>query len=231
VNYNLAVTLCRGRGLEIGALSNPAPLAAEVIYADTCDKAAITSILSALDGGPYYDLDKLVEPSLILQPPHFFIPIANSELDFIYSSHVLEHTPNIIAALYDQLRCVKTGGVVYFIVPNRRDTYDHRRPATPVSALIRRFEDRSFSFSVEDASELLWGTTGHVHYLPRTAEKLNEIHAGGSGVHHFVVFTPSSVLGLLQYVTSMFNCEIVYFCAAEPMHIHVCLRKLGESMF
>src|SRR5581483_2365991 len=169
--HQAAIALCTGPGLEIGALSSPAPLRAKVIYADICDKKRAAEILLGLEGGPYYDLEQLIEPSLILQPPHFFIPLANGELDFVYSSHVLEHAPNTIAAIFDQLRCVKTGGIVYFVIPNRRGTYDHRRPSTPVSAIIRRFEDRKFSFSREEASELLWGTSGHVHYERKIAEK------------------------------------------------------------
>ncbi len=227
--FDAAVSLCTGRGLEIGALSNPAPLNAKVVYADICDKATSTSILCALEGGPFYDLQKLVEPNVILQAPHFFLPFANGELDFVFSSHALEHTPNFVAAIYDQLRCVKLGGVVYFVVPNRRGTYDHRRPATAPEYLIRRFETRSFTFSRDDASELLWGTAGHPHYEQKTQHKLEEIHTGGSGAHHFVVFTPASLLELLRYVCEKFNCEVVYFHASDPIHIHVCLKKLGDS--
>jgi SAM-dependent methyltransferase len=227
--HDAAVAFCTGRGLEIGALSNPAPLNAEVIYADICDKATSAAMLRSLEGGPYYDLDKLIEPSLILSPPHFFVPLPNDDLDFVYSSHALEHAPNTIAAIYDQLRCVKSGGYVYFVVPNRRGTYDHRRPATPASVIIRRFEAREFVFTREQASELLWGTTGHPHYERKTREKLDEIHAGGSGAHHFTVFTPASVLEMLAYVTTRFNCELVYFHAADPIHIHACLKKLGPA--
>jgi SAM-dependent methyltransferase len=227
--FAAAVNLCSGRGLEIGALSNPAPLKAQVTYADVCDKAAAAAVLSALEGGPYYDLDTLVEPTLILQPPHFFLPIPNGELDFVYSSHALEHTPNLLAAIYDQLRCVKVGGVVYFVVPNRRGTYDHRRPATSATALIRRFEDRTFTFSREQASELLWGTSGHPHYEQKTPKKLAEIHLGGSGAHHFVVFTPTSLFEVLGYVTGHFNCELIHFSACDPVHIQACLKKTGES--
>ena len=43
----------------------------------------------------------------------------------------------------------------------------------------------------------------------------------GSGAHHFTVFTPASVLELLQYVTPRFNCEVV--------HIHVGLGKMGDA--
>ncbi len=228
-HHEAAICFCTGRGLEIGALSNPAPLNARVLYADIYDKAAMTKILGALEGGPYYDLEKLVEPNLILQPPHFFIPLANGELDFVYSSHAMEHSPNILAAIYDQLRCVKVGGVVYFIVPNRRGTYDHRRPATPAPVLIRRFEERIFSFPRETASELMWGTSGNAHYERKTPQKLEEIVSGGSGVHHFVVFTPASVLELLSYAARRFNCEVIFFRGDDPVNIHVCLKKLGES--
>ncbi len=230
-HHHAAIGFCTGRGLEIGALSSPAPLHAEVVYADICTKAQSAEILRSLEGGPYYDLEKLIEPSVLLTPPHFYIPLPNGELDFVYSSHVLEHAPNTIAAIYDQLRCVKPGGVVYFVLPNRRGTYDHRRPATPVPEVIRRFEQREFTFSQEQASELLWGTAGHAHYERKTPEKLNEIYAGGSGVHHFTVFTPASVVELIQYITPRFNCELVYFCAQDLVNIHVCVRKLGDSPF
>ena len=56
--FDAAVSFCTGRGMEIGALSNPAPLKAQVLYADVCDKAAMTSILCSLEGGPYYDIDR-----------------------------------------------------------------------------------------------------------------------------------------------------------------------------
>src|SRR5262249_30172246 len=149
---NIAASLCRGWGVEIGALSNPAPLQADVIYADVCDKAAMKALLCSLRGGPYYDVDKLVDPQIILQPPHYFLPLPNGELEFVYSSPALEHTPNLLAALYDQLRCVKVGGVVYFVIPNRRGTYDNRRLATSASKMINRFEENVFSFSIENSS-------------------------------------------------------------------------------
>jgi hypothetical protein len=231
MNGNIAINVCRGRGVEIGALSNPAPLQADVIYADICDKAAMKAVLSSLRGGPYYDLDKLVEPQIILQAPHYLLPLANGELDFVYSSHALEHTSNLIAALYDQLRCVKVEGVVYFVIPNRRGTYDNQRPSTSAARMIQRFEQNTYSFSMEDTSELLWGTANHAHYEEKTPARINEIHASGQGVHHYFVFTPSSILEILNYATRRFNCELVYFSAVDPVNINVCLKKKGESQF
>jgi SAM-dependent methyltransferase len=223
-----AQLFCSGRGLEIGALSNPAPLDAEVIYADICDREAAKRMLLALEGGPYYDLSTLIEPNIILQAPHYFIPIENDALDFVYSSHALEHTPNVVAALYDQLRVVKPGGVVYFQIPGKRGTYDHRRPATAVSAMIRRFEERLFHFSEIDASELLWGTTGHKHYERKDDDKLRSLLAD-TGPHHFFVFTPANVLGLIAAISQMFNYELVFFNAGDPANIQVCIRKQGPS--
>lgn len=222
-----AMQLCRGNGLEIGALSRPAELDAQVIYADVCNNATMTRVLHGLRGGPYYDCDKLVEPSIILQPPHYYIPIDNDRLDFVYSSHVLEHSPNPVAALYDQLRVVRNDGTVYVIVPNRRRTYDFRRPATAVTKLLRKFEHNDFTFAPADASELLWGTTGHAHHQDKTPERLAEIEAT-PGPHHYTVFTPASVLELVAAIMPRFNCEMVYF-NAEDIHIHVALRKLGPA--
>ena len=59
-----------------------------------------------------------------------FENIDNDTFDFVYSSHSLEHTPNPISALNDQIRITKPGGIIYSVIPNKKNTYDRLRKTT-----------------------------------------------------------------------------------------------------
>ena len=45
------------------------------------------------------------------------IPVPDRSEDFIVSSHVLEHLPNVIGAFLEWDRIVRDGGYVFMIVP------------------------------------------------------------------------------------------------------------------
>src|SRR5579883_3348247 len=48
----------------------------------------------------------------------FLAGIAESSLDFVYSSHCLEHLLSVITALENWLRVLKPGGFLYVVVPD-----------------------------------------------------------------------------------------------------------------
>jgi SAM-dependent methyltransferase len=60
--------------------------------------------------------------------------------DFVLSSHMLEHTANPIKALTEWKRLLKEHGILVLIVPNKKFTFDHRRPVTTIEHLISDFE-------------------------------------------------------------------------------------------
>ena len=39
---------------------------------------------------------------------------------------------------------------------------------------------------------------------------------------------PYKIVSEPRYVTGRFNCELIYFSTSDPVHIHVCLKKMGE---
>lgn len=56
--------------------------------------------------------------------------IGTGTYDFLLSSHVLEHLANPGRALRAWRRVLRPGGSLVLVVPDRRWTFDHRRPAT-----------------------------------------------------------------------------------------------------
>jgi SAM-dependent methyltransferase len=67
------------------------------------------------------------------------LPFDEDSHDFVFSSHVIEHFPDPIKALYEWVRVARRYVVV--IAPHRNRTFDIENPLTPVAELIERHRD------------------------------------------------------------------------------------------
>ena len=59
--------------------------------------------------------------------------------DFVLSSHMLEHSANPILALSEWKRLLKDDGILVLLLPDKKHTFDHRRPTTTMTHLIADF--------------------------------------------------------------------------------------------
>jgi len=66
------------------------------------------------------------------------LPFKDDSLDFVVSSHVIEHFTNPLAALREWMRVVKPGGYIFTICPHKERTFDKDRPRTTLQELIDR---------------------------------------------------------------------------------------------
>lgn len=66
------------------------------------------------------------------------LPFKDNVWDFVISSHVLEHFFDPIKAIEEWHRVIKPGGYICMIVPDKRKTFDRKRPRTELSELIKR---------------------------------------------------------------------------------------------
>lgn len=64
------------------------------------------------------------------------LPFENDSYDFVFSSHVIEHFPDPIKALYEWVRVARRYVVV--IAPHRSRTFDVENPLTTVAELLER---------------------------------------------------------------------------------------------
>lgn len=83
------------------------------------------------------------------------LPLADESVDFVISSHVLEHFFDPIAALQEWYRVIRPGGFVFAIVPHRERTFDRGRPRTSLEELVDRHQGRR---------HLPPGTVVHTHH-------------------------------------------------------------------
>jgi SAM-dependent methyltransferase len=70
------------------------------------------------------------------------LPFADGSLDYLIASHVLEHCFDVIGTLEEWLRTIRSGGVLYCIIPHKARTFDKDRPRTKLADLIRRHQRR-----------------------------------------------------------------------------------------
>jgi SAM-dependent methyltransferase len=92
------------------------------------------------------------------------LPFDDDSFDFVFSSHVIEHFPDPIKALYEWVRVARRYVVV--IAPHRERTFDVDNPLTPVAELLERHRD-GFT-SEEDRHWSVWTCESFVEMCDAT---------------------------------------------------------------
>jgi SAM-dependent methyltransferase len=225
---NLSKLFCVGDILEIGALSKPAKFhrSSKVKYADVHGEEDLRNILNAIPIPMLY-VKPLVKLDFVLSGPKYDLEMVSDEsFDGVYSSHVLEHVPNFLHSLKEQIRVTRVRGSIYAVIPNKQFTYDRERSTTPVQKIIERFNREIFTFDYHEALELVQKTVDHPLYAGKGADFAMEILKTNTGMHHFHVFDHENVIEILSFVQKTFAVRVKYF-SARSGDIHFCLEKLA----
>ena len=134
------------------------------------------------------------------------LPLADGTLDYLCSSHVLEHLPDPLAALHEWHRVLRPGGWLYLVVPDQRFTFDHPRPTTPSAHLLDDFvHGRTAATSLEHVDEFIYQTDWSLLHpdVPAAERPARQLAARNRYLHdirqgkpidiHFHTFTPASL--------------------------------------
>ncbi|MEY4705461.1 MAG: hypothetical protein RL042_1666 [Nitrospirota bacterium] len=101
------------------------------------------------------------------------IPVPDQSEDFILSSHVIEHLPNVIAAFVEWDRIVKSGGYVFMIVPLPWALpADKDRELTPFEHFLGDYRQR-LTIETHPVKGVPGGKMGHYHTF--TADSLLQV--------------------------------------------------------
>jgi SAM-dependent methyltransferase len=183
----------RGRGIEIGA--HDLPIAGiRPLYVDR----AMTFAGGRTAAGVLADAAQL--------------PFAESALDYLAHSHVLEHLPNPVRALVEWYRVVRPGGWIYMVVPDRRYTFDRPRECTPVAHMLRDYEDgtdvrdathfEDYAMNREMEGSHLAAGRDRAEWpalrMQLLAEMREDAARGGIPGLHYHVFEPPNLVELLE---------------------------------
>jgi SAM-dependent methyltransferase len=125
------------------------------------------------------------------------ILVPDESEDFILSSHVVEHLPNVIAAFQEWNRVVRAGGYIFLIVP-RRDALpeDAGRPITPLKHFLQDY---------------------HQH---ATADSHSVEGVPGGRMGHYHVFEPQSLVEVVDWMNAQRLCDW-YLVAREDVDTKV----------
>lgn len=125
-----------GEGLEIGALHQPlaVPAHAKVRYVDRMKTDELRREYPEL---AEWDLTEVA----VVDDGETLTTVADESQDFIVANHFLEHTENPIGTIETHLSKLKPGGVLFYAVPDKRYTFDFRRPVTPIEEMVADYDE------------------------------------------------------------------------------------------
>jgi SAM-dependent methyltransferase len=78
-------------------------------------------------------------------------PIPDEKYDFLVAVHCLEHCANTLKTVEEWLRVVKKGGAILLVLPDRRYTFDRKRPITTFEHFL---DDYSSNINETDLTHL-----------------------------------------------------------------------------
>ena len=133
----LSKKYCKGKGIEIGALTFPWPMqpGSSAINVDFVDHHKLAQM--------YPDADKSkIKPVDIIDDANTLSKIPDEQYDFFCSSHNLEHMEDAIGAVYHWLRVLKVGGHLVMAIPEKDHCFDKRRTPTRIEHFFEEFVNR-----------------------------------------------------------------------------------------
>ena len=151
-------------GLEIGAAShNPFGLN--------------TRNVASAEGAEFYAEEQRalgVEPARIdIWATGDRIPVPDRSEDFVLSSHVLEHLPNVVGAFLEWNRIVRHGGYVFMIVPLKGALpQDAGRELTPLDHFVECYR-QNWDLDTHPTEGVPGGRMGHYHTF--TPDSLTDV--------------------------------------------------------
>ena len=127
-----AHTLLDGlHGIEIGASAHNGYHIPGCVYVDYTDDQTTTFKLAEIEMcGETQRVDVVA--------PAWDLPFEDGSLEYVLSSHVIEHFWDVIATIEEWFRVLKPGGLIYMDIPHKERTFDRDRERTPVAELIAR---------------------------------------------------------------------------------------------
>jgi SAM-dependent methyltransferase len=179
----LATQYLQGKGIELGRGAHNPLAPADCISVAPCDGVRYVDERDLADYRVYAAEQQrhgrgVDQVDVVAEATD--LPFAAGELDYVASSHVLEHLPAIFTAWLEWLRVLRPEGINFMIVPKRDALIeDSVRPITGLQAHVEAFARRVTPQSL--LPELPWRTHYHVFTLQGLFDALNWFNQQGLG--------------------------------------------------
>jgi SAM-dependent methyltransferase len=219
-----------GAGLEIGPLHLPLRMQphAKASYVDRMRSDDLRREYPELADWNLTEVD-------IVDDGERLLTIAEESQDFIVANHFLEHCENPIRTIQTHLGKLKPGGILFYAVPDKRYTFDFRRPPTPLEHMVTDFEEgpeRSRGQHYDEWTRLVLsdeelGEPSERSAQQRIEAKARELEAAKYSIHMHV-WTQAEFLRLILDCRVRFDEGFdIEAAAKQGIEFMVVLRKRG----
>lgn len=229
-----AARFLTGEGLEIGPLHQPLALPphAKARYVDRMQIDDLRREYPELAGWNLTEVD-------VVDDGEKLTTVAEESQDFIVANHFLEHCENPINTIKTHLGKLKPGGILFYAVPDKRFTFDFRRPVTPLEHMVADFEqgpERSRSehyeewsrFVVDEESPAV-GSVEQADSEDWVLRKARDLEEAKYSIHMHV-WTQSEFLKLILEIRERFGDAFdIEAAARQAIEFMVVLRKAGPA--
>ncbi len=222
-----------GEGLEIGGLNWPLEVPPQATVRQV-DRMTLEQLREH-----YPELVDVELPEVdIVDNGETLARIPPESQDFIVANHFLEHTGDPIGTIRTHLGKLRPGGILFYAVPDKRYTFDFRRPLTPLKHMVKDHEhgpQRSRRQHFDEWTFYNGGTEAEraddasLRAFAKQAKKqARELEAADYSIHTHV-WTSATFLGLVLHTREVLGEAFdIEAAARRSIEFVVVLRKRGS---
>jgi len=141
----LALVPPQARILEIGPAHKPCFTGANVKYFDVQDSEGLRQRALKHNENP-----KGTPARIDYVSPTGDIGIVRETFDAVFSSHAIEHQPDLIRHLFEVNRLLAPGGAYFVICPDKRYCFDHDIPESTIGEVLEAYVSERKTHRVAD---------------------------------------------------------------------------------
>jgi predicted SAM-dependent methyltransferase len=143
-------------------------------------------------------------------------------LNFIIANHFLEHCQDPIGTILRMYDLLKKEGIIFLALPDKRFTFDERRPITPYKYLRKLHENKKYRESVrksryEEAVRLIIGLTDEKAIKDKTKELMDMDYS-----IHYQVWEQKDMIDLFENIEQDYK---------KKLRIQAMMRNEHEVIF
>lgn len=218
LRIQIATHYLGGSGIEIGALHYPlkTPANVQVSYVDRMNVNELRLQYPEFEHLDLVNVD-IIDDGEILKS------VSDSSVDFVIANHLIEHSQNPIGTLKHYLRVIKTNGILFMAIPDKRHTFDSDRPVTSLEHLIKDYNEGAENSKVSHFEE--WVKLVEKAPENQIVERMQHLMKVDHSIH-FHVWTQWEFLELLLYCKhKLLFCFEIELMQINGIEFIVVLRK------
>jgi SAM-dependent methyltransferase len=228
--------------LEIGPFFNPLCRGEKVKYFDILDRNELISRAKRLK----LEFQEENVPFIDYSSPVGDLSVIPETFDAVFSSHVIEHQPDLINHLQKVDKLLNDGGKYYLIIPDKRYCFDYFNPESSIADVLNAYYERQKKHTLKSVLEhraLITHNNAGDHWkgnhgiLENVVEKIkNAIEEYNTSDYidvHSLCFTPASFAQIIGWLSKLgytnFSIDRIHETLENDIEFYCVLIKMAAT--